>query len=450
MDMQSSTQGLELEFPLTPSMEGNNSDVNKRRSSSRSIKRRKFDDELVEYSFSSKDSEQVAKKVQRTRTISQSNSLYEVGNSSAVNNSPADKRSRFVPRPSSKKSKKNKLPSNTSTKDLGRWKPTDDLALVTAVIQSNDLQLVHRGIKFSCRFTLQEIQHRWYALLYEPTISKLAAAAMRNLHPDVIASVESKTLYSKDEQQLLAQVKMSPPPGISTFEELLSKNSLVFHRARTPKTLMTQWQLMKQYGLLEEQSVCGAVGEKTVVPFSELEENINDADLMNVKDEALEEELSLTDRREKKEIRMLEAEVPRWQVLVDMVSGIAPQEFDSHTLAVLKGRLVRYLMRSRQITLGRTTKDFNVDVDLSLEGPASKVSRQQGTIRLRNNGDFFIMNEGKRPIFVDGRSILTGNKYRLNDNSVVEIAGLRFVFLINMELISVIRQEAAKMNLTVP
>lgn len=52
-----------------------------------------------------------------------------------MNNSPADKRSRFVPRPSSKKSKKNKVPSNTSTKDLGRWKPTDDLALVTAVIQ---------------------------------------------------------------------------------------------------------------------------------------------------------------------------------------------------------------------------------------------------------------------------------------------------------------------------
>ena len=54
-------------------------------------------------------------------------------------------------------------------------------------------------------------------------------------------------------------------------------------------------------------------------------------------------------RREKKEIRTLEAELGRWQVLVDSVSGIAPQEFDNHTLAVLKGRLVRYLMRSRQV-----------------------------------------------------------------------------------------------------
>lgn len=74
-----------------------------------------------------------------------------------------------------------------------------------------------------------------------------------------------------------------------------------------------------------------------------------------------------------------------------------------------------------QITIGRSTKDSSVDVDLTLEGPAAKVSRQQGTIRLRNNGDFFILNEGKRPIYIDGRPILTGNKYRLNDNSVVEV-----------------------------
>ena len=74
-----------------------------------------------------------------------------------------------------------------------------------------------------------------------------------------------------------------------------------------------------------------------------------------------------------------------------------------------------------QITVGRTTHDHTVDVDLSLEGPAWKVSRRQGTIRLRNNGDFFLSSEGKRAIYVDGRPILAGNKYRLNNNSVVEV-----------------------------
>ena len=36
-----------------------------------------------------------------------------------------------------------------------------------------------------------------------------------------------------------------------------------------------------------------------------------------------------------------------------------------------------------QISLGRRTKDNHVDVDLSLEGPAWKISRRQGIIKLR-------------------------------------------------------------------
>lgn len=39
-------------------------------------------------------------------------------------------------------------------------------------LQTNDLTSVHLGVKFSCRFNLREIQERWYALLYDPVISK--------------------------------------------------------------------------------------------------------------------------------------------------------------------------------------------------------------------------------------------------------------------------------------
>lgn len=74
-----------------------------------------------------------------------------------------------------------------------------------------------------------------------------------------------------------------------------------------------------------------------------------------------------------------------------------------------------------QITLGRKSDHDNVDVDLLLEGPAHKVSRRQGTIKLRSNGDFFITNEGKRPLFIDGVPLLNGNKTKMNNNCTIEV-----------------------------
>ncbi|KAK8775764.1 hypothetical protein V5799_030891, partial [Amblyomma americanum] len=176
--------------------------------------------------------------------------------------------------------------------------------------------------------------------------------------------------------------------------------------------------------------------------FSDAEEAIEEEDLSGPQDEVLEHELYLVDRNAKREIRQLENELPKWQVLVDSVIGVTPADFDNQTLAVLRGRLVRYLMRSKEITIGRVTKDNAIDVDLSLEGPSWKVSRRQGVIKLRNTGEFIIANEGKRPIYIDGKPVMAGNKHKLNNNSVVEIAGLRFVFLVNQDLISVIRSEA--------
>ena len=67
-------------------------------------------------------------------------------------------------------------------------------------------------------------------------------------------------------------------------------------------------------------------------------------------------------------------------------------------------------------------------------------------IKLRNTGEFMIANEGKRPIFVDGKPVLAGNKTKLNNNSVVEISSLRFIFLINTNLINGTKQELSKVS----
>lgn len=418
----------------------------KRRSSTRSIKRKRFDDELVESSLIKSDRSRM-----KMPLVPEPVKSGHESSDGALPPPPPEKKK--PSKPSNKRTKKSKAstslrqpPPAASTKDLGRWKAQDDLLLINAVQQTCDLKAVHLGVKFSCKFTLKEIQERWYALLYDQVLSKLAIQAIKQLHPDQISYIQSKALFSQEEETVLGKITSttSPAPTPESFQELLSDNPTSFHPGRTTKSLHSHWLLMKQYHLLPDQSVQPMPRGDHVLNFSDAEDMINDDELKDPRDEPLEHELSVADRRQKREVRHLEAELPKWQVLVDSVTGISPPDFDNQTLAVLRGRLVRYLMRSREITLGRATKDNQIDVDLSLEGPAWKISRRQGVIKLRNTGEFFIANEGKRPIYIDGKPVLNGNKHKLNNNSVVEISCLRFIFLINQDLINVIHTESQK------
>lgn len=99
---------------------------------------------------------------------------------------------------------------------------------------------------------------------------------------------------------------------------------------------------MRLYNLLPDQVPPPLPSlNKVVETFSDAEEQLQEADLNDPPDEALDRELHLQQRRSIREIRQLENELGCWNVLVDSVTGVCPGALDNHTLAVFRGRLVR-------------------------------------------------------------------------------------------------------------
>uniref|UniRef100_A0A336LJD3 CSON006037 protein n=1 Tax=Culicoides sonorensis TaxID=179676 RepID=A0A336LJD3_CULSO len=342
---------------------------------------------------------------------------------------------------SSKASRRKPKPIN-KTKDLGRFKPMDDYLLITGVEQTNSLKTVLLGTKFSCRFTFEEISNRWTTLMYDQKISGLAIDAIRNLHPEMIEKINRNVLFSPNEEEILGTVT-DLYATIEDFEALLSKNKNIFHESRSANDLFQYFQLLKKYHLLPYQTVKPLNEPEQVLSFSDTENQINAIEDFNDDDFFISNELKFNNRHNVMKIRNLENELERWSVLTKTQT---PNEMDNQTLAVLNGSSVRFRMKSPEITFGRNTKENKVDMDFSLEGIADKISRRQGTIRLRKNGDFFLTNNGKRPIFLNGFPLISGQKCKIWNNSVIEVGGLSFVFLINQELLGVIRQEDAKLS----
>ena len=174
---------------------------------------------------------------------------------------------------------------------------------------------------------------------------------------DLLSTIKSSTVRKKSHIQLsdnsfheiLIFQQKKPEEALKDFEELLKKNSTIFHSARTPRCLQQHWQSLKQYTLLPDQSVQPLPRDNHILNFLDAEANINDGELYEPRDDFIDQELAMADRKAKKEIRHLEAEIQKWQVLVDKVRGDNPPDFDNQTLAVLRGRLVRYLMRSKEV-----------------------------------------------------------------------------------------------------
>ncbi|KAJ7547848.1 hypothetical protein O6H91_08G106700 [Diphasiastrum complanatum] len=103
-------------------------------------------------------------------------------------------------------------------------------------------------------------------------------------------------------------------------------------------------------------------------------------------------------------------------------------------IAILYGHHLRYFITENEVTIGRFTQDNVVDIDLCKEGRANKVSRRQASIKLKEDGVFYLKNLGRRVLYVNNFAIEKSQRASLNSNCLIEVGGMRFIFEINKKL----------------
>ena len=81
-------------------------------------------------------------------------------------------------------------------------------------------------------------------------------------------------------------------------------------------------------------------------------------------------------------------------------------EFSSGVFAILKGKVVEFMMTSHSVTLGRSSAAGQVDFDLSLEAPAFKISRRQVS-RLYFNKHIFYTHRNVCDALIDIGTVLS-------------------------------------------
>lgn len=74
---------------------------------------------------------------------------------------------------------------------------------------------------------------------------------------------------------------------------------------------------------------------------------------------------------------------------------------------------------------------MQVDIDLTHEGDARKISRQQAHISLRADGGFLFTNIGRRAVSVNGMRVVQHCSVNLEHLSLIDLAGVHLLFIVN-------------------
>ena len=296
------------------------------------------------------------------------------------------------------------------------WPASDDFLLREAVEAGAALGAIARGIlPFSQPRTREEITARWRALLYDASVALPAARRMAQ--------------YALD-----AKPRVAPLP---TAEEFRAQFAAFARRASSGAgnagaggggEVDSSGKDLVANEKEEEEDVSNDRGVGPAVPLPPFADAEAAVFHMPPLPSAAQMDPSAR-RRARSALAASLRKIRRLEASAQAATARAASARDA--VGVLQGSNATFYLKKRETALGRSTDDQKVDVDLSEEGNATKVSRQQAFVKLRWNGEFCLRNVGRRPVWINGVAVESGQRARLASHALIEVGGMRLLFFPN-------------------
>eukprot|EP01119_Soliformovum_irregulare_P025141 TRINITY_DN9229_c0_g1_i1.p1 TRINITY_DN9229_c0_g1~~TRINITY_DN9229_c0_g1_i1.p1 ORF type:complete len:226 (-),score=42.29 TRINITY_DN9229_c0_g1_i1:669-1346(-) len=146
-------------------------------------------------------------------------------------------------------------PDASSVDMMLRFTPQDDVSLKEQVQNFGTFDKLIRAVKFSQKFTAEDLKQRWAALLYDPVVAEASAKAMSTL-----PSQTKRVLWSPLEEEILRQ-----EAGNMSFLHILEKFRDKFHSSRTAKSLEAHYYRMKRTGAISKDDLKGTKKDQPTI-----------------------------------------------------------------------------------------------------------------------------------------------------------------------------------------
>ena len=294
--------------------------------------------------------------------------------------------------------------------EVSDWPVSDDFLLIKCVENGCALESLaeNKVVNFSKEYEITDIEKRWRGILFGEKSAYEISKRLRE--------------YAEKEQP-----KVEPNVG---------------------DDFRTSWK-KKRGGEVPRLISSNADGDDDEDATNDDVNAVNffkDAELFILTDcDPLPSKAQLDETLKRQELKRKERTIHKIAKLEKDLTTVASRAMTrSGIIAKIIGQNTMFTLTKRESTVGRSTTDSAVDVDLSNEGNAAKISRVQAYLKLRWNGEFTMRNVGKRPIWINNKPIETNQRARLHSHALIEVGGMRMLFVPNPSLVRCIQPESYK------